>query len=238
MTVKIGVTLDIAPSGSFSKRPHYALRVHYFDAVSYTGALPVPVPHLSDRIEDYLDNIDGLLVPGGGFASPKDWYEEPGADMPYEPSARLQYDLAVIEAALKRDMPVLGICAGMQLMAGLRGCKMTHNVHTRYDTAIDHMNGAPAEEYCHAVHVVSGTLLAEMYGAENAPDVNSAHCEAVVSCPEGVIISATAPDGVIEAIELPQHRFALGVQWHPEFFPGQEPVIPALVKAARQTAGG
>lgn len=231
MKTKVGITLDIAQEGSFSKRPHYALRRHYFDAVEAAGGLPVGIPHCANLINDYLDTVDVLLVPGGGFASPSDWYENPKGEMAYEPSSRLEFDLAILEKALERDMPVLGICAGMQLLAGLKGCKMTHNVHERYDTKIDHMNGKPAEEMCHPIAITEGSLLASIYGQKEIM-VNSAHCEAMVSCPDEVKITATAPDGVIEAIELPVYQFAIGVQWHPEFFL-DDPLIPALMRAAK-----
>lgn len=226
---KVGITLDIAESGSFSKRPHYALRVHYFDAVHAAGGLPIAIPHLPELIDAYLDDIDALIIPGGGFASPTHWYENPEGEMAYAPSARLQFDLAVIEKALERDIPLLGICAGMQLLAGHLGCKMTHNVHERFTTEIDHINGAPAEELCHRIDLTPGSLLASIYESEHM-EVNSAHCEAVVSCPGGVHVTAVAPDGVIEAIEIPAKKLAMGVQWHPEFFLG-DPLIRALLAA-------
>lgn len=229
--IRIGVTMDVCTEGSFSTREHYALRTHYFKAIAAGGCIPYGIPHERASIPAYLDDIDGLLVPGGGFASPESWYETRGAELPYKPSSRLEFDLAIIEQALHRDIPILGICAGMQLLGGLTGCKMTHNVHERYTTDIDHMKGAPAEEYCHDIHIVAGTILASIYACDTAR-VNSAHREAVICCPEGVVISAYAPDSVIEAIELPDKRFALGVQWHPEFF-DDDPVICAFIRAAK-----
>ena len=234
MKPRIGITLDIAQSGSFSSRAHYALRVHYFEAVRAAGGLPLAIAHEPTLIDDFLDHVDAVLIPGGGFASPRHWYEQPDADLPYDPSPRLEFDLAIIERALQRDMPLLGICAGMQLLAGLKGCKMTHDVHSHYRTDIDHMNGAPAEALCHPIDIGSKSKLSTIYGCTHMK-VNSAHKEGVVDTPDNVQVTAKSPDGVIEAIELPDHRFAIGVQWHPEFFPNDQ-VIVALIDEASKSS--
>lgn len=232
----IGITLDFQESGSFSKRPHYAVRTIYFAAVEAAGGLPIAIPHLAERLPDYFKRIDGLVIPGGTFASPESWYVDPHEPKPYDDSPRAAFDIAVVEGALSRDLPLLGICAGMQELACVAGAKMTRNVHKHHQTAIDHLRGRPAEEYAHAVIVEPGTRLASIVGP-GTMQVNTAHQEAVVSVPTEMRISARAPDGVIEAIELPGRRFALGVQWHPEFFRASgnphRKVFEALVAAAR-----
>ncbi|MBL8672612.1 MAG: gamma-glutamyl-gamma-aminobutyrate hydrolase family protein [Alphaproteobacteria bacterium] len=212
----IGVTLDYQESGSFSKRPHHALRCAYFDAIVAAGGLPAAIPYQSSVMADYLDRLDGLVVPGGTFAFPDEWYVDTG-ERPYKPSPRLAFDMAIIDAALRRDMPVLGICAGMQELAAHAGAKMVRNVHAMNGKSIDHLNERPAEEFAHEVAVAPGNRLASIVGAGALP-VNTAHVEAVVEPPADLRVTALAPDGVIEAIELPRHRFAIGVQWHPEFF--------------------
>ena len=232
----IGITLDWQEKGTFSKRPHYALREAYFDIVYKAGGLPVALPYIDGAIDDYLKRLDGLLIPGGFFASPPNWYIEEGDSSVYEESPRLRFDLALIEKALQENMPILGICAGMQLLAGYKGCKMTSDLHKIIKTNIDHLNGAPAEEYAHKVIVEEDTLLAKITG-ESEFSINTAHREAVVQLAGGVIKSGVAEDGVIEAIELPDHEFALGVQWHPEFFADNEndanfKIIKALVDKA------
>jgi putative glutamine amidotransferase len=232
----IGITLDIQSSGSFSKRPHHALRVHYFQAVLAAGGLPVGIPHLLEALPDYLEQVGGLVVPGGGFASPDSWYVDLSEPKPYPDSPRLAFDLAVLQQALDRDVPLLGICAGMQELACVSGAKMTRNVAKHHATSIDHLNQAPAERYAHDVTVESGSRLASIVGAGSLA-VNTAHREAVVSVPSTVRVAARAPDGVIEAIELPKHRFALGVQWHPEFFTDAGNPHRALFEALVAEAG-
>ena len=209
----IGITLSHCDSGSFSAMPHYALKDNYFTAVAQAGGVPVGLGYLGNA-DDYLDQINGLLTPGGEFATPPEWYVGTG-ETAYRPSRRLDSDLQLIRGALRRDMPVLGICAGMQLMAGLSGCKLAHNLR-------DHFNGVAGEHFgddlhrrVHDVKIAPGTILASCTGTSVMP-VNSKHREAVVTAGPGVRIAASSPDGVIEAIELPGMTFALGVEWHPE----------------------
>ena len=232
----IGITLDYQEKGTFSQRPHYAVRTIYFAAVEAAGGLPIAIPHLADRLPEYMKMIDGLVIPGGTHASPESWYVDLHEPPPYEETPRAAFDIAVVEQALKRDMPLLGICAGMQELACVAGAKMTRNVHKHYKTEIDHRQGSTADRYAHDVTIEPGTRLAEIVGAGRI-EVNTAHQEAVVSVPKDMTISARSPDGVIEAIELPKRKFALGVQWHPEFFlqagnPHRK-VFEALVAAAR-----
>ena len=231
----IGITLDYQDSGSFSPRPHYAVRTAYFDAVAAAGGLPIAIPHLERLVPEYLARIDGLVVPGGGFATPEAWYVDPQEPKAYAESPRAAFDIAIIEDALARDLPLLGICAGMQELACVVGGRMTRNVHKFHNTAVNHKNGRP-DAVAHDVLVESGSRLAEIVGPGRLA-VNTAHVEAIVSVPAPVKVSARSPDGVIEAIELPDRRFAIGVQWHPEFFVADAGPHRALFEALVQAAG-
>lgn len=211
----IGILLDYEAEGSFSKRPHYALRTAYFDAVWKAGGLPMGLPYVTGTRTDYLARIDGLIVPGGFYPFPETLYERPDDGKPAHPRYAFERDL--MTDALDRDLPTLGICAGMQVMAAARGATMWSSIRDEIETRIDHLNEQPAEEAAHTVTIVSGTKLAEIAGATEIA-VNTAHNEALRSIPDGITVSARAPDGIVEGIELPDRRFALGVQWHPEFF--------------------
>ncbi len=233
----IGVTLDWQEKGTYSKRPHYALRENYFKIIYKAGGIPLALPQIGEAVDELISKVDGLMIPGGGFASPPDWYVESEDNCPYEPSPRLGFDLAIIEKAFKLDKPILGICAGMQLMGGVKGCKMTPNIHKYLGTKIDHLNEKPAEEFAHKVKVKKGSLLAKITKSQEF-DVNTAHQEAIVKAPDNVVINAVAPDGTIEGIEFPEYRFALGVQWHPEFFDqAKDPnflIFKALIAEAKK----
>ena len=107
---------------------------------------------------------------------------------------------------------------------------VTVNVHNYYQTKIDYLNEKPAEEYAYKVDIKPDTLLASIVG-EQKIDVNTAHREAVVEVPENVTINALSPEGVIEGIEIPKYDFALGTQWHPEFFVDEDTAHLKIFKA-------
>lgn len=217
----IGVLMDYEAEGSFSSRPHYALRLAYFDAVQRAGGTPVAIPYLPDATEAFLDLVDGVVLPGGFYPFPAAFYgnaPDPSEDV--HPRAAFEMDFT--GRILARDIPLLGICAGMQVMAIILGATIHPDVHVTYETALDHLNEKPAEEFAHPVAIVPGTLLHRITGLENM-QVNTAHREGINIDPngdgiDGLVINARAPDGVIEGLEIISNRFALGVQWHPEFF--------------------
>ncbi len=230
----IGITLDFVHKSSFSPRPHYAIRESYFKAVEAAGGTPIAIPFIKDSIDDYLSLINGLIVPGGDFGLNTSWYvnnEKPG----FEATPRLEFDVEILTKALNKNIPLLGICAGMQILGGMLGCKLTSNINKFIGTRLCHSGGVTAEEYAHDVYIEKGTLLNKITGRENMP-VNSRHQEGIVEISDKVVLAAKSDDGVIEAIEVKNKAFALGIQWHPEFFiKNGEPnfeLFKALVKAA------
>ncbi len=212
----IGILLDYVAEGSFSSRPHYALRQGYFDAVEIAGGVPVALPYQSGLMADYLDRLDGVIIPGGFYPFPSPYYgETPAPNEVVHPRVAFETDFA--NAVLDRDMPVLGICAGLQVLGAALGATLYRDLHDVIETPIDHLNERPAEEIAHDVAITAGTRLHAIVGAETM-GVNTAHREALVAIPDGAVINAVAPDGVIEGMEIPSQKFAIAVQWHPEFF--------------------
>jgi len=217
MTIRplIGILLDYQAEGSFSSRPHNALRCAYFNAVDVAGGIPVALGYTPDLIDDLLDRLDGLIIPGGFYPFPAIYYGEPEDDAHVHP--RAAFEVSLTRRALDLDMPVFGICAGMQVLGILRGAVLHRDIHKAVETNIDHLNGKPAEEIAHTVAITPGTMLHAIADAREI-GVNTAHREGFTEMPDNVTVSAVAPDGAIEAIEYSDHRFCLGVQWHPEFF--------------------
>lgn len=213
----IGILLDYETSGSFSKRPHYALRTAYFDAIWKAGGVPVGIPYIEAARDTYLELLDGLIIPGGFYAFPPELYGDPANNDALHP--RYAFERQLMADALDRDLPTLGICAGMQVMAAARGATMWRDIKNDLDCAVDHLNEKSAEETAHEITIEPGTHLHKITGSSHIA-VNTAHNEALKDVPDNIVISARAPDGIIEAIELPDRRFAIGVQWHPEFFLG------------------
>lgn len=236
----IGITLDWEEKGTFSKRPYYALRESYFDIIYKAGGLPLAIPYVAEAIDEYLSQISALVVPGGDFALNRDWYINPDEEKPWPPSKRLEFDIAIVKNVLDRNIPFLGICAGMQVMGGISGAKMTPNINKYLNTHIDHRNHCQADEFAHEVIVAKNSLLYKITNRERFP-VNTAHSEAIVEIAKDLLVSGRSEDGVIEAIERMDKDFAIGVQWHPEFFMKNtsDPsflIFKALIDKARERA--
>jgi len=231
----IGVTLDAEEPGGYSKLPWYALRKNYFSALVDAGALPVALPHHPELAESYLDEIDGLLVTGGAFdVDPSLYGGGPAHPTVTLKAGRTDFELAVTRGALRRDMPVLGICGGQQLLAVALGGTLIQHIPDSIKGALEHEQPNPRHEPGHEIAIEANTLLARIVGKRSMA-VNSAHHQAVDRPGEGAVVNAVAPDGVVEGVEHPGYRFALGVQWHPEYAvdPADPLIFDAFVKACR-----
>ncbi|HEY8571612.1 gamma-glutamyl-gamma-aminobutyrate hydrolase family protein [Phenylobacterium sp.] len=179
----------------------------YFAGVARNGGLPFGVPYEAAMVAPVIDDFDALLTLGGRYAMPAEWYVGPAAASP--PNDRLTVEIGLVRGFLAADKPVLGICAGMQVLAALNGARVT--------AQIPHHND---RELSHEVLTVPGTRLAALVGERLT--VNTFHNEAIVE-PGSTVVSAHASDGTVEAIELPGARFALGVQWHQELHAADHP---------------
>ncbi len=210
----------------------------YMDSVQEAGGLPVLLPLTGDEGEAaaLLDRVDGLLLAGGVDLDPQLYGEQPLWQIGEIDPERDRTELTLAREALRRDMPVLGICRGMQVLAVAEGGTLWQDLPAQRPVSIKHRQEAPRWHPTHTIAVQSGTRLAELLGPTSR--VNSDHHQAVRTLPEGWVASAVAPDGIIEAMEHPGRRFALAVQWHPESFVGRSaafaPLFEALVRAARR----
>lgn len=231
----IGVTLDAEEPGGYSKLPWYALRKNYFSSLAAAGALPVALPHDPALADHYLDLIDGLVITGGAFDVDPSLYgggeTHPTVTLK---SGRTDFELAATRGALARDMPVLGICGGEQLLAVALGGTLIQHIPDSIATSIAHEQPNPRDQPGHAIALAPDTLLARIIGKPGMA-VNSAHHQAVATPGTGAVVNALAPDGVVEGIESTRHRFALGVQWHPEYAvdPADPLIFAAFVAACR-----
>ena len=231
----IGVTLDSEQPGGYSKYPWYALRQNYADAIVAAGGLPMALPHDAALAADYLDRIDALVVTGGAFDVDPALYGEGDRHATVTlKEGRTAAEMALTRGALMRDLPVLGICGGEQLLAVALGGTLVQHIPDSVPGALEHEQPNPRHEPGHPVAVVPGTLLHRIVGAAEMR-VNSAHHQAVRAPGPHAVVNATAPDSVIEGLEDARYRFCLGVQWHPEFFidPGDRRIFDALIAAAR-----
>jgi putative glutamine amidotransferase len=231
----VGVTLDSEEPGGYSKLPWYALRQNYSEAVVRAGGLPVLLPHEGSAVGAYLEEIDGLIVTGGAFDVDPSLF----GDAERHPTVKLKarrtdFEWQITEGAIRRDLPVFGICGGQQLLNVVLGGTLIQHIPDELPQALPHEQPNPRTEPGHVVSVVPGTLLHRICGATELA-VNSAHHQAAKATGPGVVVNARAEDGVIEGIEDPRRRFCIGVQWHPEYSisAGDQKLFDAFVAACR-----
>ena len=232
----IGLTLDHEPPGGYSKtHPWYALRENYCEAVAEAGGLSVLLPHEPERAADYLALLDGLIVTGGAFDVDPALF---GATTKHASvslkARRTAFELAICQSALAKNLPVLGICGGEQLLNVALGGTLVQHIPAEIKNALAHEQPNPRTEPGHAVAIAPGTLLHRVTRMAEM-QVNSAHHQAIKDAAPGLVVDAVAPDGVIEGIEDPKRRFVLGVQWHPEYrlSEGDTRIFAAFIQAAR-----
>ena len=230
----IGITLDSEGPGSYSKFPWYAIRENYSSAVAAGGGLPIMLPHELDRANEYLDLISGLVVTGGAFdVDPALFGAQSKHPSVVVKSRRTDFEWAMTEGALSRNMPVLGICGGQQLLNVVLGGTLIQHIPDEIENALVHEQPNPRDEAGHDAKVMKDTLL---YSISNntSLSINSAHHQAVKDVGPNVKINSVAPDGVIEGIESSEYAFCLGVQWHPEFSidPADTEIFKAFTEAA------
>ncbi|MEA2209966.1 MAG: putative glutamine amidotransferase [Solirubrobacteraceae bacterium] len=206
----------------------------YVNEVNRAGALAVllpPDPRLVEEPGEALELLDGLLLAGGADIDPASYGEAPHAETHDFVPERDAFEIALTRAAIERDLPVLGICRGMQLINVALGGTLNQHLpehlgHQEHRRVLGSFDGSD-----HDVEVIDGTLAMSVIGAGRHP-TKSHHHQGVDRLGEGLRVSARSSlDQLIEAIELPQRSFVLGVQWHPEADPAS-PVIGGLVRAA------
>ncbi len=193
------------------------------------------LPHLPALAADLLDRIDALVVTGGAFDVDPALYGDGDRHATVTlKQGRTAAELALLRGALARDMPVLGICGGEQLLAVALGGALIQHIPAALPDALAHEQPNPRHQPGHDVAIRAGTRLARIVGAATM-QVNSSHHQAVRDPGAGAVANAVAADGVIEGIECERQKFCLGVQWHPEFLidPGDARIFAALIAACR-----
>ena len=209
----IGITTYVTPARWSNWELEAALvPADYVRAVERAGGRALLVPPSHDGVEETLESLDGLIFSGGSDLDPELYGQEAHAETSDVVRNRDTAELALLEAALERDMPVLAICRGSQVLNVARGGDLVqHLPDVVGDEKHKHTPGTFAD---HDVSVEDGSRLASVLG-ERAP-VKSHHHQGFGKVGEGLRVVAHAEDGTIEAVEDPTRRFVLGVLWHPE----------------------
>ena len=197
------------------------------------GCLPLVIPAVGSQLDlsELVDVIDGLLLTGSpSNVHPEHYAGEPSAEGTMHDRERDATTLPLIRAAVRRDLPVFAICRGIQELNVALGGSLHQRLH-ELPGRLNHrarkdMPGGPYGP-AHAVRLLPGGVLAALAGAEEAM-VNSLHSQGIDRPAPGLFVEAVAPDGQIEAVSLPKARFVVGVQWHPEYKPLENPLSRAL----------
>ena len=227
----IGITTDLEDKSNL-------IESAYSKAVEFYGGAPVLIPTVaetsgSDFLFSIVSAIDGLLIPGSRDMDPKFYGESPHpAIKPMSPE-RTETEFSVLRLALERDMPVLGICGGMQFINVFYGGSIHQDIKALLPDALCHEGGE-----VHGVTVLADTLFGG-FVEEKEYDIKSYHHQAINKVGEGLRVSALAPDGVVEGFESADGRI-MGVQWHPELERTRlsELIFTRFLTEAAQTADG
>lgn len=209
----VGITTYVVPAKwGYWELEAALIPADYVHAVEQAGGRALLVPPSAEGIEETLDAVDGLVFSGGSDLDPELYDQEPHPQTLGITKERDRAELALLQAALERDMPVLAICRGSQVLNVARGGNLVqHLPDVVGDDRHKHTPGTFAD---HEVKLAEGTRLSKLLGGR-AP-VKSHHHQGFGRVGEGLRVSAHAEDGTVEAVEDPSHRFALGVLWHPE----------------------
>lgn len=202
----------------------------YCTSVLRAGGIPLIIPPYddSDALLGTLDHIDGLLLTGGGDINPLFLGEEPIDELHGINHRRDRQELLLARLAADRQIPMLGICRGIQVMNAALGGKLYQDIHSQAGVkCIKHDQQLHRAHPSHTVYIEADTLLSRLFPTESLP-VNSFHHQAVSEPAPGFRVSARSADGIIEAIESAEYKSMLGVQWHPEcmILEGDESMLP------------
>lgn len=224
------------------EKQHYVLR-DYFRSVIAGGGMPVLLsPDMEgEMLGVCMSRLDGLMLAGGNDVDPAMFNELPLSGLGEVNPLRDQFEMALLHEAIRRKMPVLGICRGVQVMNAALGGTLWQDLPSQYVASdgkqlILHRQTALDRYPSHPVSINAGSKLGEIVCA-NELRVNSFHHQAVRKLAPGLCATASAPDGVIEAVEHTSLPFFLGVQWHPERCISTDVAALALFSALANAAG-
>lgn len=213
-----------------------SLGSQYVDAITSAGGLPMMLVPVDDpaMIKQYAEICDGFVFCGGPDISPLRYgADEISTTVKVLNPRRENFDIAMINAVLETDKPLLGVCLGSQELNVALGGSLIQDIPSETTSTINHKPGG--SDFAHAIQVTTGTRLQDILGTTTL-QVNSIHHQALDRLGSGVKVMARAPDGIVESFEVEGKPFVMAVQWHPEAlteYPAQLAIYKALVDAAR-----
>jgi putative glutamine amidotransferase len=215
----------------------FQLNKAYVRSVEAAGALPlVLVPGLPDDAPRLLDRLAGLLLSGGADVDPRHFGEARLPSVTHVIPERDAFEIALVQEALSRDLPILAICRGIQLLNVAAGGTLVQDIPSQVTGALNHSPSGKRWDVAHDVELQPGSRLRALFGGAVSLDVNSRHHQAVREVGRDLLVAArSSVDGVIEGLESRAHGFVVGVQWHPEDYVDRDsrfaPLFVSWVKA-------
>ena len=206
--------------------------VSYYNFIQLAGGIPVTIPITIDKddIKTIIDMVDGVVLTGGSDIHPFLYEEDPHPKLGTVDIDRDEREIAILMAALEKEIPVLGICRGMQLINVALGGTLYQDIESQMDNPIGHDLRSTVPDFHHQIDVVKDSYLYEAMGSEKL-GVNSIHHQAIKELAPGLKISATSSDGIIEAFE-DRDRKIYGTQFHPEEHIDKNPEFLNIIKYA------
>jgi putative glutamine amidotransferase len=218
-----------------NEQQRYSLPVEYVEAVRRAGASAVLLPPGEARVDEWLEIVDGVILAGGGDIDPDHYGGEAHETIYSIDAERDGSELALARRIVDTGMPTLGICRGVQILNVALGGTLHEHLPDVFGDDVAHRL-PPREPTTHLIHVEPGSGLARILG-EVEFDSHSWHHQALDDIAPRLRVAARAPDGVVEAVEMPDHPWLYAVQWHPEIAAEteelQQRIFAALVEAAR-----
>jgi len=227
----IGITMSRIEAGRYQNRPELAVVPQaYIDSVAAAGGTPLLLPNVPGIVSEVMPLLAGLILIGGPDVTPSVYTRESVHPKTYGlHPIREQVEFGLVQAALEHEVPILGICRGIQVLNVVLGGTLIQDIPDQWPGALRH-DTDHSEAIRHQVTIEPASRLAQIVGG-TAIDTNSYHHQAIKEVAPGLIITARAPDGVIEAIEGRDRPFVVGVQWHPELLAAEEATHAALFRA-------
>lgn len=218
MNPVIGISTNFltVDKGKFLGMERIYVNKDYVDAVNKAGGVPLLLPPVEDAetVCRYIRLCDGFILSGGGDINPALYGETPHPKLEEFHSALDRSQWLLTQEILRADKPLLAVCRGVQLLNVVQGGTLWQDVSAIDHPVMLHSQFSPRGDLFHPVDIVQGSILHRLFG--DKLEVNSFHHQCLKEPGKGLKITATAPDGIIEAVEMPERRFVIGIQWHPE----------------------
>lgn len=236
--IGISTNFQTVDKGKFLGMERIYINKDYVDAITRAGGTPLLLPPVENAgiLRQYVQLCDGFILSGGGDINPILYQETPHPKLEEFHTALDRSQWLLTQEILQADKPLLGICRGIQLLNVVQGGTLWQDISETDHPVMLHSQYSPRGDIFHTVEIAPGSILNEIFGSKL--EVNSFHHQCLRKIGDKLIVTATAPDGIIEAVEMPGQRFVIGIQWHPEMLlTTQDKMLPLFRQLINACSG-